>query len=306
MAPVVSVIIPVFNRCDIVSAAISSVLGQSFTDLEVIVVDDGSTDDIEGTIARFSADDRIRLIRQRNGGVSSARNLGIDAARGRLIAFLDSDDTWMPEKLERQIAATEPFSQSGPVLVTAQSRVMANGYSRILPERLLRHDEDPAEFLYADGGFAQVSSLLVSRSHAQAIRFDEALSQYEDHLFFIATIEGGARLIQMEEPLVLLCDQERNDRLSRRKSRSAALKFRAAAGPLLNDRAKAAFEAVELAPELWPAQPFSALSLQIHALRSGAISGRKFARTLMRTLLPNAIGCRLRALRHAAQAQAVE
>ena len=98
----VSVIIPVYNRAGVVGRAIESVLSQTYTDFELIIVDDGSTDGLDDTLRLFN-DSRIRLIRQPNGGVSSARNRGVKSARYDYIAFLDSDDQWMPDKLEKQI-----------------------------------------------------------------------------------------------------------------------------------------------------------------------------------------------------------
>jgi glycosyltransferase involved in cell wall biosynthesis len=99
--PWVSVIIPTWNRAHFVSAALSSVLAQTFTDLEAIVVDDGSDDGTAGW-ATTLADPRVRYVRQANQGAGAARNHGVRLARGRLIGFLDSDDLWSPDKLRLQ------------------------------------------------------------------------------------------------------------------------------------------------------------------------------------------------------------
>jgi glycosyltransferase involved in cell wall biosynthesis len=110
MAPKVSVIIPTYNRAEKVRKGIDSVLAQSFSDLEVIVVDDGSSDDT-GSILRQAYGDRIRCFRQANQGASVARNRGIEESRGEWIAFLDSDDVWEADKLEWQLRALDHFSQ---------------------------------------------------------------------------------------------------------------------------------------------------------------------------------------------------
>lgn len=99
--PKVSVIIPTYNRGYIVSEAIDSVLAQTFAEFELIVVDDGSTDDTAEKIAAVR-DPRVRYVRQANAGASAARNRGVVEARGDLVSFLDSDDLWKPEKLERE------------------------------------------------------------------------------------------------------------------------------------------------------------------------------------------------------------
>lgn len=103
-APAVSVVIPVYNRPALVRRAVESVLAQDFHDLEVIVVDDASTDDTPAALQAIG-DDRLAVLRQpRNRGVAAARNRGIAAARGAFVALLDSDDSWLPGKLSRQVA----------------------------------------------------------------------------------------------------------------------------------------------------------------------------------------------------------
>lgn len=102
--PLVSVILPTYNRVRFVGEAIESALRQSYRDLEVICIDDGSKDDTPAVVADIAErDPRVRYIRQANGGVSAARNHGLRLARGEWIAFLDSDDMWQPWKLEIQM-----------------------------------------------------------------------------------------------------------------------------------------------------------------------------------------------------------
>jgi len=107
--PKVSVVIPTWNRAAIIDAAIASVLDQTFSDFELLVVDDGSTDKTEQVVAAFT-DARVKYIRRTNGGVSAARNTGIERAAGEYIAFLDSDDLFLPQRLAVQMAvlASDP------------------------------------------------------------------------------------------------------------------------------------------------------------------------------------------------------
>jgi len=100
--PVVSVVIPAYNAAWCVGQAIDSALAQSFVDREIIVVDDGSTDDTPRVLAGYGS--RIRIVSKPNGGLSSARNAGVAAAQGEFVAFLDADDRWLPAKLARQVA----------------------------------------------------------------------------------------------------------------------------------------------------------------------------------------------------------
>ncbi len=109
--PLVSVVIPTYNMAAFIGQAISSVLAQSMTDLELVVVDDGSTDETAQVVSGFG--DRVSYIHQANNGGNSARNRGVAAAHGRYVAFLDADDTWLPEKLELQLRVFDEYPSVG-------------------------------------------------------------------------------------------------------------------------------------------------------------------------------------------------
>ncbi len=104
-APAVSVIIPTYNRAELLPRALDSVVGQTFTDWGIVLVDDGSTDETSRVVRDYAdrLGDRLVYIHQENKGSSQARNTGIDACRGRFVAFLDSDDECSPTRLGRQL-----------------------------------------------------------------------------------------------------------------------------------------------------------------------------------------------------------
>lgn len=114
--PVLSIVIPAYNVAPYIRVCVESALAQTFRDLEVIVVDDGSTDDtpkILQALQNECRDSRLRIIRQANAGLSGARNSGIRAARGRYIGFLDGDDIWVDSKAERHVAVLDSDSSIG-------------------------------------------------------------------------------------------------------------------------------------------------------------------------------------------------
>ena len=138
MSPKVSVIIPTYNRADKICESVESVLNQTLTDLELIVVDDGSSD-ATGQILEDAYGDRVRYIAQVNQGVSAARNKGIQEAKGEWIAFLDSDDLWEKEKLEWQFKALDQFGRNYGACYT--------------DVRFLNHPETKTMFQLAEGSY---------------------------------------------------------------------------------------------------------------------------------------------------------
>ena len=127
----ISVIIPNYNYGRFIGEAIQSVLAQTYPPLEIIVVDDGSTDDSVKIVESFG--EKVKLIKQKNGGVGKARNTGAKNSTGNFIAFLDADDIWLPTKIERQIQMFQADSEIG--LVTAATREF-NSDGDILIEHL--------------------------------------------------------------------------------------------------------------------------------------------------------------------------
>ncbi len=130
MNPKVRVVIPVYNRADRIAKAVKSVTAQTYRDLEVIVADDGSTDAIEDAVHVLSSEDsRVRFVRlKKNKGAQAARNAGIHASRSDWVAFLDSDDEWLPRSLELRILLAE--KENLEVVHSEANLIEANGVSR--------------------------------------------------------------------------------------------------------------------------------------------------------------------------------
>lgn len=138
--PKVSVIIPTYNRARFVGEAIDSVLAQTYKDYEIIVVDDGSTDNTQEVLKHYGH--KIRYFRQENKGISAARNLALEKARGEYIAFLDDDDLWLPEKLEKQIDVLE---RNPDLAFVASETHVINGKGEII-DRFKRGKGDVETF----------------------------------------------------------------------------------------------------------------------------------------------------------------
>jgi len=140
--PIVSVIIPTYIRAHVLAKAIQSLLNQTYQDFEIIVVDDGSIDNTEEVVKSFN-DPRIRYIRHKeNCGGSAARNTGIRAAYGECIAFQDSDDEWLPEKLEKQMQVFENAPAEVGVVYTGFRRIQGRSKAGSEPTYCLIEQEE--------------------------------------------------------------------------------------------------------------------------------------------------------------------
>jgi glycosyltransferase involved in cell wall biosynthesis len=195
--PNVSVIIPVFNGAGYIEKAIESVLTQTYQDLELIIVDDGSNDDTANIVKSYE-DDRIIYIFQKNSGVSAARNLGIQVSRAKFIAFLDSDDWWLPTKLEKQLECFKTFPEAGFIYCATNVVDRLGNLEAYLPTKPNGQILD----ILLMGNFAPPSTVITRRVVLEnAGFFDENLPVAEDWDLWLR-IGALYSLASVPEPLV--------------------------------------------------------------------------------------------------------
>lgn len=200
--PRVSVIIPTYNCGAYLGRAIDSVCAQTYTDCEILVVDDGSTDDTKDVVLPYGQ--RVTYLYQQNQGVSAARNHAIAKASGELLAYLDADDMWYPEKLERQVAFLDAHQECG--MVHSEMSVI-NEQDEILHGRFYEETKRSVPQGYC-------LQQLLTRCHIQPLTvverrstfdrvggFDERLLVAEDYLHWIMIAAEGQALGYLAEPL---------------------------------------------------------------------------------------------------------
>jgi len=210
-APFFTVVIPVYNRAHLLGETLRSVLIQTEQDFEIVVVDDGSSDD-PGQVVSELADPRIIFVRQENCGGGSARNTGIDKARGRFVAFLDSDDCYLPHHLATMRRLLENTSRT-----VGYARMLVNrggGRTILKPPRAIREGEDMATYLLCDRGFVPTITVVVENATAKTVRFHENLPAAEDTDFAIRLALAGQRFVMAEEPGAIWNDIGDQNRLS--------------------------------------------------------------------------------------------
>ena len=196
--PLVSVIIPTYNRAQMLRQAVDSALEQDYPRTEILVIDDGSADETPIMLADY--EDRIRFFRQENTGVSAARNLGIRASRGELIAFLDSDDYWLPGKLAIQ---ADWFLRHPGALICQTEEIWIRNGRRVNPR--LKHRKREGDIFIESLSLCLVSpsAVMLRRSLLDETGlFDPELPACEDYDLWLR-ISSRYRVGLIEKPLLV-------------------------------------------------------------------------------------------------------
>lgn len=217
----VSVVIPTRRRPQWIVCAVESVLRQSYTFLQVIVVVDGSDPETMNAL-QYCKDARLEVIAlEENTGGSEARNIGVRAAQGEWIAFLDDDDWWMAEKLERQMQLAANSRVRYPIV---SSRLLARSrdIERVLPRRLLKPGEAVGNYLFCRRGFTygdgllQTSTLLVRRNLLLQAPFQKDLKRHQDWDWLLKVSQRpDVEILMLPEPLTVMRVERTDGSVSR-------------------------------------------------------------------------------------------
>lgn len=270
----ISVIIPTYNRAALVKRAIESVLAQTYSRLEIVVVDDASSDDTANVINSMR-DGRIRYLpQQENAGASTSRNIGVQAATGEYVAYLDSDDTWEPTKVERQLAAVHSRPDPSRVVCYTQT-IIDNGVSKtFMPSRAMGASEPIADYILSDQGLIHTSTVLLSKSLALAVPFNTRYRVMEDWDVFLTLEKMNVDWVYIETPLSIWYAERRVGRLSGTSTTDECLFWLREHQASISEKTKHRFM---LKPVLGPLigrgeRKAYAIKIVFDAIRAGAIS----------------------------------
>jgi len=297
--PLVSVVIPTFQRPALVLQAVKSVLTQTLGDLEIIVVIDGGDPATAAALNSLSAS-RLRVITlDKQMGGSSARNEGVFVARGEWIAFLDDDDLWFPEKLEKQLEVARMSKYSDPIVackVVARTPHAEVVWPRKLPteplsEYLLARDS------WSQGeGLLQTSTLMAPRRLLQRVRFQEGLRKHQDWDWLLrASREPEVTIEFVDEPLAVWNLRESSGGVSRKFDWQVSLDWIRDRRELVTRRAYAGFIATQIASQAARQRHWKAfLPLLTEMLRIGRPKAIDMLLMLGMWLVPYSLRERLR------------
>ena len=204
----VSVIIPTYNRNKIVKRAIKSVLFQSYQKFEIIIIDDASIDNTEEGIKSIG-DERIRYFRNKiNIGPGASRNKGIDNAKGKWIAFLDSDDFWLPKKLELQLQAIKKEKHPEKTLLYSRTLCYFDHFFKPYPKKGYDNNKNLLEYFLESKLSIQTSSVLLSRQVKE--RFSTNRNIREDDLEYFLRLKENGLQIKMIHPILVIYSKEKD------------------------------------------------------------------------------------------------
>jgi glycosyltransferase involved in cell wall biosynthesis len=213
--PLVSVIIPTFNRANFIARAVNNALKQSYHNIEIIVVDDASTD-FTSAVVQDIDDPRVHYFcLDKNSGPSTARNRGVGFSQGQFVAFLDSDDEWDTKKIKLQIAAIKQQADPYHVVCYTQATVVESNKTYLLPTRGITKDEPVGDYvLCGNDGLIQTSSVMLSHELAIAYPFPTAHAIFEDWDLFLRLDNDGVKWLYLDQPLISWHNDARQDRLT--------------------------------------------------------------------------------------------
>lgn len=285
-APFFSVIIPVYNRADVLDRALQSVLAQSFQDFEIVVVDDGSRDDPHAVIASVN-DPRIRYVRQDNKGGAAARNRGFDEARGAFVALLDSDDHFLPHHLEQMHRLLD-----GTTNVVGYARIVVDrgdGVAMLKPPRAIRAGENMATYLLCDRGFVPTITIAVARQTARRVRYSEGWRFAEDNDFAIRLFLDGNEFRMIEEPGAVWDDTPNPNRTSSGRKNARLVPWLEDMKPKIPARAYYGCRGWSIAKGIVATEPFKALGYYLSAVLRGCYNPRLAAIIFLQIFLSDTL-----------------
>ncbi len=209
--PRYSIVIPTYNRADSVEHTLQSCFAQTMDDLEIVVVDDGSSDNTLEVLNNIN-DPRLVVVAQENAGPAAARNHGMRVAKGQYIAFLDSDDIWYPEFLQQ---ADDAYQVNANQVCYGQI-IVDRGVGKywVKPDRGIKSDESIYDYLYTDGYFIQTSTMVIPASLCEHVSWDESVTFGDNDQFAIDCWRTGTPFIMLEKPMTLYADAMSPDALS--------------------------------------------------------------------------------------------
>ncbi|RJP30693.1 MAG: glycosyltransferase family 2 protein [Candidatus Omnitrophota bacterium] len=239
--PFVSVIIPTYNREHLIQRAMESVLSQTFSDFELLVIDDCSKDDT-ASVVNHCDDPRVQYIcNERNQGAAISRNRGAELAHGELLAFLDSDDEWHHQKLRVQIHFTEQCNLKKDWLCFSKAKILGMDEDIEVPNRPIKSGEHLSEYIFLDNQFIQTGTFMLPRGTFDQFQFNPSIELFQDVEFCLRAFQSNVQFLFLNKVLSYWYCDKRWDRIIVKHDGWNRAKWYETCENLLTEKAKKAF-----------------------------------------------------------------
>ncbi|GGH84227.1 glycosyltransferase involved in cell wall biosynthesis [Pullulanibacillus pueri] len=297
--PLISIVVPTFNRGRNISITINSILNQSYKHFELIIVDDASTDDTESIVKNIT-DKRIKYIKlKENTKGTKPRNIGISLSKGEFITFLDSDDQWIPYKLEKQLNFILDSNLDSSKIMCFTGLLVKDGDStQLRKNKSLSLKEDIMDYILVGKNTVQTSTYMISSSLAKATLFNSNLKKHQDWDFCLRLRNNNAQFLYYDECLTVWNVGDRDDRISNSyKNSHVSENWLRDNEEKLSEKAKWAFVVLIIVDNLiYKNKKIRAAYLSFNGFFKGSISFRILLKTLIKILLPMKLKVKFKSL----------
>jgi glycosyltransferase involved in cell wall biosynthesis len=277
----VSVIITTFNRAELLVRAIDSVVGQTYPILEIIVVDDASSDDTQAEVNRIGDDRLAYFLLPKNMGPNFANNFGLANASGDWVAFLDSDDIWKSDKIERQMEVALKADCAGELVISCKVNISGVYEERIRPKT--SYVSQPV------GRYLSKGDGLLQTEFAKKVGFDDEIRVHTDLGFCIRLAGAGAQFFMLPEALVVWWEHEASGRVSKGKTLVEEKRWLRKYKGEFHLIERVGFRAKYWVPKLIGRNNLLALFYLLEAGVLGVIGFRSFFAMAAQIFLPNSV-----------------
>jgi glycosyltransferase involved in cell wall biosynthesis len=282
----ITVIIPTYNRGNFISKSINSVLSQTYSNFELIIVDDASTDNTEN-IVRGNKDSRIRYFKlEFNSKGTKPRNIGIQMAKGEYIAFLDSDDEWINDKLEKQLDFLRQFDSKKMVCFTGL--ILKEGLEEYPSQnRELKSNEDIMDYILLDDNWVQTSTYMISSEIAKNTMFGSDVRKHQDWDFCLRLRNNGAKFAFLPDHLTIYNIEKRTDRIGNNLKYQLSLDWASSIKGEVSEKAYYAFLSKIVASQLiLNGQGLEPFKIYCRAFFKRSIKFWPFLKGIIKSILP--------------------
>ena len=287
-SPLISVVIPTYNREKEITATIQSVLSQTYINIEILVVDDASTDRTVETVKEIT-DERIKIIQLgKNSKGTKTRNVGIQNSAGKYIALLDSDDEWLPDKLEKQLAFANNIDDERFLCFT--DVILQYKDKEVIKSNQPLSNKDIMDYILYEKNFVQTSTYFFPTDIGKEVLFDPELQKHQDWGFCLRLRQQNVKFFLLPEPLVKYDVKDVVGKISYNNKTELTMEWGSKVKELISEKAYHSFRVISLVtPLILDGRKKEAFKIFFEATHKKALKPKVFIQNFVKIILPKTL-----------------